>query len=67
MGLKIFSYYKIDEDVMRELAGKKLNPRVRNNLDDISEKLHIPLKRCRRQVQLRFVSSMFHCLLFSVQ
>eukprot|EP01119_Soliformovum_irregulare_P019309 TRINITY_DN6085_c0_g1_i3.p1 TRINITY_DN6085_c0_g1~~TRINITY_DN6085_c0_g1_i3.p1 ORF type:complete len:452 (-),score=97.47 TRINITY_DN6085_c0_g1_i3:98-1423(-) len=42
-------YYSLNEDFLRELAGKKLRPRLKSNLDDISEKLKMPLRRCIRQ------------------
>ena len=35
---------------MREIVGKKLSSRNRNNLDDVSEKTKVPLRSCRRQV-----------------
>ncbi|KAK9765287.1 hypothetical protein K7432_006516 [Basidiobolus ranarum] len=42
-------YYSFDETVMRELLGKKLNSRLRKDLEDISIKSKIPLGSCRRQ------------------
>ena len=45
-------YFSFDEHcfVVRELLGKKLSSRLRNNLDDIADKTGVPLKSCRRQV-----------------
>ncbi len=37
---------------MRELLGKKLTARHRNALDDVSEKTKVPLRSCRRQVNI---------------
>jgi len=45
-------YYEFDSVIVREILGKKLTTRFRNALDDISEKTHIPLRSCRRQVHL---------------
>jgi len=47
--LIIESYYEFDATVMREILGKKLSSRNRNNLDDVSEKTRVPLRSCRRQ------------------
>ena len=43
-------YYEFDAAIIREILGKKLSTKNRNNLDDVSEKTHIPLRSCRRQV-----------------
>lgn len=43
-------YYQFDDDVVRELLGKKLNHRTRKDLDDVCEKTGISLGSCRRQV-----------------
>ena len=45
-------YYEFDAAVIRELLGKKLSSRNRKDLDDVSEKTKVPLKSCRRQVQV---------------
>jgi hypothetical protein len=42
-------YYEFDKAVVRELLGKKLTTRLRKDLDDISERLNVPLKSCKRQ------------------
>lgn len=42
-------YYGLDEHVVREFLGKKLNSKNRKDLDNISEKTGIALKSCRRQ------------------
>jgi len=44
-------YYEFDSVIVREILGKKLTSRFRNALDDISDKMHVPLRSCRRQVQ----------------
>jgi len=49
-------YYEFDSVIVREILGKKLTSRFRNSLDDISEKTHIPLRSCRRQVDLSLVA-----------
>lgn len=40
----------MNSDIMRELAGKKLKSKLRNTLDDLSEKTKIPIGACRRHV-----------------
>ncbi|XP_052769077.1 acidic fibroblast growth factor intracellular-binding protein-like [Mya arenaria] len=45
----IDKYYKSDDVVIRELLGRKLSTRNRNNLDDVSEKTKVPLRSCCRQ------------------
>lgn len=49
--LSSFRYYAFDDKVMKELAGKKLRPRLRSNLDDVSDKSKVSIKKCRRQVR----------------
>ena len=44
------SYYGFDKDVIREILGKRMSAKLRKDMDDVSEKTGIPLKRCRRQV-----------------
>jgi len=45
----ISRYYALDDQVARELLGKKLSGRLRKDLDEISEKTGSTLKSCRRQ------------------
>jgi len=45
----IQDYYRFDKDVIREILGKKMSAKLRKDMDDVSEKTGIPLKRCRRQ------------------
>ncbi|RZC42434.1 acidic fibroblast growth factor intracellular-binding protein [Asbolus verrucosus] len=47
--LLIEKYYDLDDDVVRELIGKKLSSKHRKDLDEVAEKTGIPLKSCRRQ------------------
>ena len=42
-------YYALDEAVIREFLGKKLNARHRRDLDDISKSTGVSLKSCCRQ------------------
>ncbi len=42
-------YYAFDERVVREFLGKKLNTKNRKDLDDVSEKIGVSLRNCRRQ------------------
>lgn len=44
-----FRYYSIDDEVAREMLGKKLTSRYRKDLDEISDKTGVKLKSCRRQ------------------
>ena len=41
-------YYAIDDDVVRELFGKKLTVKARKDLDVIADALCVPLRSCRR-------------------
>ena len=45
----IEQYYALDEAVIREFLGKKLNARHRRELDDISKSTGVSLKSCCRQ------------------
>lgn len=47
--LLIEKYYDFDDDVVRELIGKKLSSKHRKDLDEVAEKTRVPLKSCRRQ------------------
>lgn len=47
--LLIEKYYQFDEVIIREILGKKLSGRNRKDLDDVSEKTKMSLKKCRRQ------------------
>ncbi|KAH0816779.1 hypothetical protein GEV33_006011 [Tenebrio molitor] len=47
--LLIEKYYEFDDEVVRELIGKKLSSKHRKDLDEVAEKTGIPLKSCRRQ------------------
>ncbi|KAL7885827.1 hypothetical protein AOLI_G00061220 [Acnodon oligacanthus] len=42
-------YYAFDDDVVREVLGKKLSKGTKKDLDDVSTKTGITLKSCRRQ------------------
>ena len=42
-------FYGFDENVVRELLGKKLNYRSRKDLDDVCSKTGVSLGSCRRQ------------------
>ena len=57
------SYYRFDKDVIREILGKKMSAKLRKDMDDVSEKTGIPLKRCRRQVALFNVYPQLHIAL----
>ena len=45
-----FSYYAFDKEVLREFLGKKMNAKLRKDMDDVSEKTGVSLESCRRQV-----------------
>lgn len=45
----IYRYYEFDDNVIRELLGKKLSSRHRKDLDEVAEKTGVALKSCRRQ------------------
>jgi len=45
----IEKFYEFDDDVVREILGKKLSSRNRKDLDEVSEKTLVTLKSCRRQ------------------
>ncbi|KAH3826890.1 acidic fibroblast growth factor intracellular-binding protein-like [Dreissena polymorpha] len=45
----IDKYYQFDAHVIREILGKKLSTRLRNNLDEVSEKTKVHLRSCCRQ------------------
>ncbi|KAF5306602.1 hypothetical protein FQR65_LT18526 [Abscondita terminalis] len=47
--LLIEKYYEFDDNVARELLGKKLSSKHRKDLDEICERTSVPLKSCRRQ------------------
>jgi len=40
-------YYEFDDDVVRELLGKKLSSKNRKDLDEVSDKTGKSLKACR--------------------
>lgn len=42
-------YHELDDSVLREVFGKKVNSKTRKDLDDVSELTRVPLKSCRRQ------------------
>ena len=48
--LMLVRYYGFDKEVIREILGRKMSAKLRKDMDDVSEKTGIPLKRCRRQV-----------------
>ncbi|CAH1104006.1 unnamed protein product [Psylliodes chrysocephalus] len=45
----IEKYYEFDDEVIREVLGKKLSSKNRKDLDEVAEKTGKPLKSCRRQ------------------
>ncbi|XP_028130010.2 acidic fibroblast growth factor intracellular-binding protein [Diabrotica virgifera virgifera] len=45
----IEKYYEFDDEVVREVLGKKLSSKNRKDLDEVAEKTGKPLKSCRRQ------------------
>ncbi|KAJ4461497.1 putative acidic fibroblast growth factor intracellular-binding protein [Paratrimastix pyriformis] len=45
----IEAYYEFNEDVFRELLGKKLTARLRRDLEGISTKTRVSLRSCQRQ------------------
>lgn len=45
--LLIEKYYEFDDEVVRELLGKKLSSKNRKDLDEVSDKTGKPLKSCR--------------------
>ncbi|XP_054154174.1 acidic fibroblast growth factor intracellular-binding protein-like [Oppia nitens] len=45
----IEKYYNFDDQVIREILGKKLSGRNRKDLDDVSDKTGVGIKSCRRQ------------------
>ncbi|KAG5870201.1 hypothetical protein JTB14_013895 [Gonioctena quinquepunctata] len=47
--LLIEKYYEFDDEVIREVLGKKLSSKNRKDLDEVAEKTGKPLKSCRRQ------------------
>jgi hypothetical protein len=56
----IASYYGFDSRVLREFMGLKLTSKLRSNLDDISDRTHVPIRSVRRQFDnLRRVHSRF--------
>lgn len=70
--LLIEKYYQYDEVVIREILGKKLSARNRKDLDDVSEKTKMSIKKCRRQFDnlkrvLRTVEEMMGCLADNIQ
>jgi len=42
-------YYEFHDDVFRDLAGKKLKQKTKHTLDDLSDRIHVPIKCCRRE------------------
>ncbi|XP_074040335.1 acidic fibroblast growth factor intracellular-binding protein isoform X2 [Leptinotarsa decemlineata] len=47
--LLVEKYYEFDDEVIREILGKKLSSKNRKDLDEVAEKTGKPLKSCRRQ------------------
>lgn len=45
----IEKFYSLDDEVAREILGKKLSSRYRKDLDEVAEKTCVKLKSCRRQ------------------
>jgi hypothetical protein len=45
----IEKFFSFDQDIFRELFGKKLTNKLRKDLDDVSEKTGIGMSSCRRQ------------------
>ena len=53
-------YYGFDSRVLREFMGLKLTAKLRSNLDDISDRTHVPIRSVRRQFDnLRRVHARF--------
>ncbi|KAJ8680329.1 hypothetical protein QAD02_016116 [Eretmocerus hayati] len=42
-------YYEFNDNVIRELLGKKLNSKNRKDMEEVSDKTGVSLKSCRRQ------------------
>lgn len=53
-----FRYYQFDLVVVREILGRKLLFRNRKDMDDVSEKIRILIRSCRRQV---CIGKIFFC------
>jgi hypothetical protein len=49
------SYYGLDPDVIRELLGRKLSGRARQQIDDIADKTGRSVASCRRQVTMETI------------
>ncbi|XP_012558113.2 acidic fibroblast growth factor intracellular-binding protein isoform X1 [Hydra vulgaris] len=45
----VSSYYEFDKPVIREILGKKMNSKLRKDMDEVSEKTQVSLKSCQRQ------------------
>lgn len=45
-------YFDFDGSFMREMLGRRLNNKLRDHLDDVSEKTKLEEKACLRQVRL---------------
>lgn len=45
--LPVSRYYEFDDNVIREILGKKLTSRYRKDLDEVSDKTGVCLKSCR--------------------
>ena len=45
----IESYHSLDPGFSREILGRKLNSKLRKDLDEVSEKTGILVRSCRRQ------------------
>merc|ERR1711862_174785 len=43
------SYHSLDSSFCREILGRKLNSKLRKDLDEVSEKTNILVRSCRRQ------------------
>lgn len=45
----LLRYYEFNDNVIREILGKKLSSKNRKDLDEVVEKTSVNLKSCRRQ------------------
>lgn len=49
--IMIEKYFSFDEIIMREIIGRKLNPKMRKELEEIKEKTKKSLSSCQRQFE----------------
>ncbi|CAM1154855.1 FIBP (predicted) [Pycnogonum litorale] len=68
----IQKYYEFNDDVVREILGKKLTSRNRKDLDEVNEKTNVTLKSCCRQFDnikrvFKAVEEMVGSLIINIQ